>query len=457
MMDGDPIFSKPVISNQRGNFLIMTSMTLVMVMGFVVLGVEVGRWYIVKAELSKSVDAIALLSAQHLSNPYLNVQDLVLEMGRANFQPGFLGTDGAAEFSEEIQADGTILVKGKTTVINAMAPVLETSVTKDPYDRMAIASLGAARQQPVEIILVLDRSASMRATFNPLDRTSRLSQPPIEDLKIAAIHFLEFFEVTQEYDHMALITFGTGVKVDVAMASHFVEPMSAVIEDMEAYGSTNTEDALAQALGPEGFSEYLTDVGANRAQQYLILFSDGMPTAFRVREDYPFIRDGQVVGDVVVAANSSNGATLFDHYSGESLGILQYHTGDGLPRDRTKCVGGIPLVPILTTKWGVLEDPVYGAHAYEPLINSDFEACKLNTSTMANYTQFTARQMALDHAQFLKNQGVVIFTVGLGVIDLAFLSTVSSGQDFEFYTSDPSGLTQIFQQIATNIKLRLVR
>lgn len=453
MMDGDPIFSKPVISNQRGNFLIMTSMTLVMVMGFVVLGVEVGRWYIVKAELSKSVDAIALLSAQHLSNPHLHVQDLVLEMGRANFQPGFLGTDGAAEFSEVIQADGTILVKGKTTVINAMAPVLETSVTKDPYDRMAIASLGAARQQSVEIVLVLDRSASMRAMFNPLDRTSRLRQPPLEDLKTAAIHFLEFFEVTQEYDHMALITFGTEVKVNVAMESNFVEPMSAVIEDMEADGSTNTEDALAQALGPEGFSEDLIGADEDRPQQYLILFSDGMPTAFRVREDYPFMRDGQVIDDVVVAAGRT---TLFDPFSGESLGILQYPTGDGLPKDRTKCVDDISL-GILTTKWGVLEDPVYGSHTYEPLMDSDFEACELNTSMMANYTQFTARQMALDHAQALKNQGVVIFTVGLGLIDRTFLSTVSSGQGFEFYTSDPAGLTQIFQQIATNIKLRLVR
>lgn len=456
-MDDDPISPKSVISNQRGSFLLMTSMTLVMVMGFVALGVEVGRWYIVKAELSKSVDAIALLSAQHLSNPQLSVQELVQEMGKANFQPGFLGTDGPAEFSEEIQADGLILVKGQTSVVNVMAPVLETSATQNTYDRMTVASLGAAQQQSVEIVLVLDRSASMRSTFNPLDRTSRLEQPPIEDLKTAAIHFLEFFDVTQEYDHMALITFGTEVKVNVAMASHFVEPMSAVIEDMEADGSTNTEDALSQALGPEGFSEFLTVGDEHRAQQYLILFSDGMPTAFRAPEDSPFMRDGQVVDDVVVAANFSAGASLFDASSGEALGILQYQTGDGLPKDRTKCVEGTPPIPYLTTKWGVLEDPVYGSHTYEPLMDSDLEACKLNTSTMANYTQFTARQMALDHAQALKNQGIVIFTVGLGVIDRAFLSTVSSGQDFEFYTSDPSGLTQIFQQIATNIKLRLVR
>lgn len=436
----------------------MASLTLTMVIGFVVLGIEVGRWYIVKAELSKSVDAIALLSAQHLSNPHLTVQELVKEMGKANFQAGFLGTDGPAEFSEEVQADGTILVKGRTTVVNAMAPVLETPQNQGAYDRLTVGSLGVAQQQSVEIVLVLDRSASMGAMFNPLMPTSRLRQPPIEDLKTAALHFLEFFDATQDKDQMALITFGTEVRVDVAMESNFVEPMSAVIQDMDADGWTNTEDALHQAAGPYGLSENLLRSESGQAQQYVILFSDGMPTAFRIREDYPFLRDGQVTDEGVVSSSRSWSASLFDPFSGESLGVSQYQMGDGQPVISTKCVSGNPASRYLTTKWGVLEDPTYGAHSYAPLAEVDPEGCAAAApSILANYAQYTARQMALDRAQTLKNQGVKIFTVGLGVIDRTFLSTIASGQDFEFYTSDPSGLTQIFQQIATNIKLRLVR
>lgn len=457
-MGGRVSFANSILVNQRGNFLVIASLTLTVVMGFVVLGIEVGRWYIVRAELSKSVDAIALLSAQHLSNPHLSVPELVQEMGRANFQPGFLGTDGPAEFAEEIQADGTILVTGKTSVVNMMAPVLETPKNKGAYKKLTVGSLGVAQQQSVEIVLILDRSASMGSTFNPLNPRSRLDQPPIEDLKIAAINFLEFFHATQDHDQMALITFGTNVNVNVQMGSDFVEPMSDVIYEMEANGSTNTEDALYQASGPDGFSEYLTTSVEHQAQQYVILFSDGSPTAFRARQAYPFMRDGQIIDEAVVKATSSDMATLYDPDSGESLGIRLYQMGDGQPIGSTQCVTGSPAAGYLTTKWGVLEDPVYGTQSYEPIAEVDPEACAaVAPPILASYVQSTARQMALDRAQALKSQGVKIFIVGLGVIDQALLSSIASGQDFEFYTSDPSGLTQIFQQIATNIKLRLVR
>jgi len=337
-----------------------------------------------------------------------------------------------------------------------MAPVLERPKTQGTYEKVTVGSLGVAQQQPVEIVLILDRSASMGSIFNPLNPTSRSTHPPIEDLKHAAINFLTFFEATQESDHMALITFGTDVRVDVPMETHFVAPMSAVIEELVADGSTNTEDALYQASGMEGFSEYLTHSEDQQAQQYIVFFSDGTPTAFRAREAYPFMRDGHIFDDAVVSASGASSATLFDPYSGESLGIQQYQTGDGQPVSLTACVSQNPPVGYLTTKWGVLDDPIYGAHSYEPLAGVDPEACAINPSTMGGYTQHTARQMALDRAQDLKSRGVKIFTVGLGMIDQAFLSTVASGQDFEFYTSDPSGLTKIFQQIATNIKLRLV-
>jgi Mg-chelatase subunit ChlD len=450
--------STSTLANQRGNFFVMASLTLTMVIGFVVLGIEVGRWYVVRAELSKSVDAIALLSAQHLSNPHLSVPVLVQEMGRANFQPGFLGTDGPAVFAEEVQSDGTIMVTGQTSVVNMMASVLETPKNKGAYKRQTVGSLGVAQQQPVEIVLILDRSASMSSTFNPLNPWSRFSQPPIEDLKTAALNFLEFFTATQESDQMALITFGTHVNVNVPMGSHFIGPMSDVIYEMEANGSTNTEDALAQASGPGGFSEYLIESSEPRAQQYVILFSDGSPTAFRARDAYPFKRDGYTIDNAVVTNRSSDTATLFDSDTGESLGVRQYQMGDGLPIGGTQCVTGSPPVEYLTTKWGTLEDPVYGIQSYEPMAEVDPEACPgVAPAMLGSYVQQTARQMALDRAQDLKNQGVRIYIVGLGAIDQAFLSEIASGIDFEFYTSDPSGLTQIFQQIATNIKLRLVR
>ena len=64
--------------------------------------------------------------------------------------------------------------------------------------------------------------------------------------------------------------------------------------------------------------------------------------------------------------------------------------------------------------------------------------------------------MAIDHAQELKDTGIKVYSIGLGGVDQQFLSAVASGPAFEYYTPDSSDLKNLFQKIATNIKLRLI-
>ncbi|MFM7232523.1 MAG: VWA domain-containing protein [bacterium] len=61
------------------------------------------------------------------------------------------------------------------------------------------------------------------------------------------------------------------------------------------------------------------------------------------------------------------------------------------------------------------------------------------------------------NAQNLKDQGVVVFVIGLGNVDRTFLGQLASGPDFVFYTPDSSELDALFQQVAQQIQLRLVR
>jgi uncharacterized membrane protein len=51
---------KSNINNQRGNILIIFALLLVVLIGFAALAIDVGRWYTVRSELSKSVDAGAI-------------------------------------------------------------------------------------------------------------------------------------------------------------------------------------------------------------------------------------------------------------------------------------------------------------------------------------------------------------------------------------------------------------
>ena len=60
------------VGNERGMFALTTALALVAMFGFIALGIEAGRWYIVRAELSKAVDASSLLGARNISNPYLD-------------------------------------------------------------------------------------------------------------------------------------------------------------------------------------------------------------------------------------------------------------------------------------------------------------------------------------------------------------------------------------------------
>ena len=85
---------KSMIQNQRGAVLIIFGLLLVVLVGFVALGMEVGRWYLVRAELSKGVDAAAMAGAKNISNPYVTVDAIAQDIGRENFPPGYAETPG---------------------------------------------------------------------------------------------------------------------------------------------------------------------------------------------------------------------------------------------------------------------------------------------------------------------------------------------------------------------------
>jgi len=58
-------------SDERGAFMVIFALMLLVLLGFTALGIEAGRWYLVRAELAKGVDAAALVGARNISNPYV--------------------------------------------------------------------------------------------------------------------------------------------------------------------------------------------------------------------------------------------------------------------------------------------------------------------------------------------------------------------------------------------------
>jgi Mg-chelatase subunit ChlD len=437
------------VSNSRGIFAVVTALSVVSLFAFVALGIEVGRWYVVRAELSKSVDAAALLGAKNYSNPFLETEDLMAAVGQANFSPGLLGTEGSPSITGTKGAEGKVFVEGSTNVLNKVTQVVEMQdhIAKGTYAKTHITSSGVAQQREVEIMLVLDESGSMSGAMS--------------NLKSAAQSFIDFFEHTDDTDQFGLITFASGVVVERPLGPNFYVEMTSAIGNMSANGGTNSEDALDQADGPSGFTDQTGVPGDERVQQFLVFFSDGNPTAFRGT----FTRDGTDYDAVGYAADWD--IKLMDPDSQFSyLNVKQYETGDGKTPGPTVCKSGSPLAGYSNTKWHILDDPTYGVNGYSEFLEVNYsdilgttnpEKCKLNWSKGRQYVEAITKQMAIDHAQEIKDKGIKIYTVGLGSVDEDFLSQIASGPGFEFFAPTSADLKNLFQKIATNIRLRLVQ
>jgi len=465
---------KTKIKDQRGAVLVIFGILLIMLIGFAALAIDVGRWYTVRSELSKSVDAAAIAGAKNISNPYLGVDGhlrLAEEIGRQNFSAGYLMTPqsgaGAVTFNAEGLEDHKIRVAGTVNSPGNLAAVFG-------IDQVPTASAGVARKNEVEIMLVLDRSGSMGSPSSK-----------IADLKTAAKSFISYFEDTQDQDKMGLVSFATTVKVDVALGNNYVTAMTGKINAMNANGATNAEDSLAQAgdVSKGGLPDYSGVPGDKRVQQFVIFFSDGMPTALRDNFKYNNTNyDGVVYGQgssghanclttdyaymsVANGLQKPTSSTTGDYITdtGSRTDVNPARTGDGKSTATTTCRqctqydrrgNCISWNGMLNTKWYLFESGLGTVPGYGT------ESCSIPMNRLLPYFCNAARQLALNNAQTLKDRYVKIYVIGLGSsndIDEDYLKSLSSGDSFTYIAPTSGELKAIFNSIAKDIKLRLVQ
>ena len=381
---------------------------------------------------------------------------LAEEFGRENFQAGYVGTPasgaGSVDFTATMVETDKISVTGNVNATATLARLFG-------IDTIPVAATGVAQKKEVEIMMILDRSGSMAGT-------------KMTALKNASKGFLDFFAETQDKDKVGLISFattaGTNGLPDRALGTNFVSPMKTAINNMTAVGATNAEDAVDMADGAGGFTDQTGVPGDRRIQQFVVFFSDGMPTALRDQfkysnsnydgvvygqgtsgrancrtSDYPYMS----VADVLTRPNGS----------GTYSGVNPATTGDGKATsgsNRTVCTSG--WTRYLNTKWYLFETtlvPRSGGGTWPA------EQCSIPMRDLLPYFCGRARQLALNNAQVLKDKGIKVYVIGLGSssdIDPAYLRSLSSGTDFTFIAPTSADLEAIFNKIAKDIKLRLV-
>jgi len=468
---------KKILRNRKGAVLIIFAILLIVLIGFVALAVDVGRWYTVRAELSKAVDAGAFAGAKNISNRHLDEYysapneghlRFAEDIAHQNFFSGYLMTTDKPTFTATELPEHRIQVEG-----SVKSPPNLTSLFA--ADLIPTASSGIAKKNEVEIMLVLDRSGSMGRPNSK-----------IADLKTAARSFVDYFKDTQDKDKMGLISFATTARVDVNLGNNYVSTMNTLINNMDAKGATNAEDALIRSIGTGGFSDQTGVPGDKRVQQFAIFFSDGMPTALRDLFKYNNnTQNNNQDYDGVVYAGPSNcrtweyssmsistclmkpNATGSDCSSNQSnyyLNVNPSKTGDGKDQATTNCNRRCVRTDRwgtctewrgdLNTKWYLFESSLGTVPRYTA------EACSIPGSALVPYFCTAARQLALNNAQTLKNRFIKIYVIGLGSnqdIDRAYLRSLSSGDNFTFIAPTSGELKAIFNTIAKDIKLRLVQ
>ena len=152
---------RTTIADQKGAVLIIFALLLLVLIGFTALAMEAGRWYMIRAELSKSVDAAAIAGAKNISNPYADTLDLAQGFGQENFPTGYagtpsMGTAGAVSFN-------AVELSGPPHTGHRLVTSLAYLAQLFGVNQVATSATGEARKNEVEIMLVLDRSGSMVA------------------------------------------------------------------------------------------------------------------------------------------------------------------------------------------------------------------------------------------------------------------------------------------------------
>ena len=160
-----------IMSNEKGAFLVIFALVLMVLLGFVALGIEGGRWYLVRAELSKSVDAGALAGAINISPPMPSRWQRTLPRKISRPVTWVLRDREPPDRCSSRQACGNHQVS-VTGTVDAM-PVLAQlfGVTTIP-----VSATGVAQKNKVEIMLILDRSGSMG---QPISKMNALKQAAV--------------------------------------------------------------------------------------------------------------------------------------------------------------------------------------------------------------------------------------------------------------------------------------
>jgi len=405
--------------------MVLFVLLMVVLILFIGLGVDLGFSYITKAELSKSVDAAALMGASNLSQGTNTAQAVALSTFALNY--GVSSRD-VADPNVIVQ---TFIDANNNEVVDVTATVkINTFFIRvlPNWATLEVASSAEATRANVYMTLVLDNSNSMDPTRGPPPGDSSGSGGGLY-LPGAVTAFVNNFD--DKHDKAAMVSFDTiqsnvfyGGTLQPQPTQPFQSQITAAVDTLPWVGYTFSQGGLTNALVLE-----------NNA---------AIPTGQSVVKVVVFCTDGRA--NIVQDTLNCPPPTLWN-FGGQDPPLSGYDLFD----------------PVTGNK---LDDSSCGASEFWSAKDGEME--QLDAADISKDAVFRAIQVTAQ----MRAAGIIVYSIGVGSgVDLTFLEQIANDPalagtpgyaptSFDgqaVIANDVSQLGAVFQAIASRILFRLTK
>jgi len=258
--------SRTRMKRQKGIAIMLTGVLLVLIIPVVGLAIDASVLYAMKARLSASADAAAIAAARSLSvgltmaEQEESARERAEDFFAANFPENSWSTKAhsvSVDVAETAYRTRTVLVTAQLTAPQYFMRMLG-------YESTTVKAVGKASRRDVNLVIVLDRSYSMRDDVAPGN--------PCSTMKSAAANFVNMF--AEGRDRLALITYGSSWFLGMAPTMNFktASPsLASRIGTISCDGNTSTAMAMWQAY------QQLDVIDEPGTLNLMVVFTDGWP------------------------------------------------------------------------------------------------------------------------------------------------------------------------------------
>ena len=394
----------PNLSRQRGAIAIMVAVSMFVLLAVVGLCVDAGLAYLVKARLNAAVDSAALAGARAVTNGNNQTEQIAsARAAAADFFAANIPSDYLLS-SPRITSTNVTFNGGQATIdVVAEAPMPVSIMQIMDFTTLTPVAAAQTIRNDLDMALVIDTSGSLLGS-GPTVKTSAKS-------------FLNKFNTTQ--DRVALIHFASGAETDVAInpttRGFDRTTMTSKINSYLFTGGTASVEGLWNARDQLN----LVPLANRSTTRVIVFFSDGAPTAFGSYMSFTNNNDCKdVLGGDIAGTLDSRDATFGLSKMDDSNNVI-IKESCRIYRSKTYTARRLP-------DW-------YNAHndARNPndaskrefpivtnwprTVTADISSNSASNSDIYRRNiEHASRNLAEAIASSARDQGIVVFTLGLG-------------------------------------------